>query len=45
MSDPIWRRPIYALAWWVAIIMGLLGALVHWPINDRPLARLAKEEN
>ncbi len=34
----------YDLFWWVAIVMGLLAALLHWPIDDRPLARLATQD-
>ena len=30
----------YETAWWIAIALGLLAALIHWPIADRPLARL-----
>ena len=28
--------------WWIAVVMGLLAALIHWPIDDRPLARPAE---
>ena len=28
--------------WWAGIILGLLAALIHLPINERPLARLGK---
>lgn len=30
----------YDLMWMISIALGLLSALCHWPINDRPLARL-----
>jgi predicted MFS family arabinose efflux permease len=33
----------YASFWWVAVALGLLAALVHYPIDDRPVARLARE--
>ena len=29
----------YTLVWAVAIVLGYLAALLHWPINDAPLAR------
>ncbi len=33
----------YDLMWIFSCILGLAAALLHWPINDRPLARLARE--
>lgn len=32
----------YDSFWWVSISLGLVAALLHWPINDRPLARVAE---
>lgn len=32
----------YTVIWWVAIALGFIASLLHFPINDRPLARLAK---
>ena len=34
----------YDLAWWVIIAAGGVAALLHWPINDQPVARLAQEQ-
>ncbi len=31
----------YAPVWWTAVVLGLVAAILHWPINDRPVARLA----
>jgi len=31
----------YDPMWWAGIVLGLLAALVHLPINERPLARLS----
>jgi MFS family permease len=31
----------YDPIWWAGIVLGLLAAVVHLPINERPLARLA----
>lgn len=31
----------YELIWLLAMILGLVAAAFHWPINDRPLPRLA----
>ncbi len=28
--------------WWAGVILGLLAALIHLPINERPLARVAQ---
>ena len=33
----------YDIFWWVTVIFGLLAALIHWPIDVRPVARLAEE--
>lgn len=30
----------YDLVWWVAIVLGLISALLHWPINEEPVERL-----
>jgi len=32
----------YDVIWWGGIALGLVSALLHLPINDRPVARLAK---
>lgn len=31
----------YDLVWWIGIALGVASAIVHWPIDERPLARLA----
>jgi predicted MFS family arabinose efflux permease len=31
----------YDPVWWAGIALGVLAALVHLPINEKPLARLA----
>jgi MFS family permease len=31
----------YAEVWYIAIVLGVLAAILHWPIADRPVARLA----
>ena len=31
----------YAPVWWTAIVLGLVAAILHWPIDDRPVTRLA----
>ncbi len=31
----------YDPVWWAGVALGLLAAVVHLPINERPLARLA----
>ena len=33
----------YDTIWWAVITVGLLAALIHWPINDRPIARPAEQ--
>ena len=32
----------YDPIWYAGIVLGVLAALVHWPINEKPLARLAE---
>ena len=32
----------YEWMWWISVALGLLAALVHWPIAERPVARLAE---
>ncbi|WP_428624254.1 MFS transporter [Sedimenticola sp.] len=33
----------YNAIWWAGVVLGLLAAIIHLPINERPLARLAAE--
>jgi MFS family permease len=30
----------YDPVWWAGVVLGLMAAIVHWPIDERPLARL-----
>jgi MFS family permease len=30
----------YDPVWWAGVLLGLMAAIVHWPIDERPLARL-----
>jgi predicted MFS family arabinose efflux permease len=30
----------YDMMWWISIALALFAALVHWPIRERPVARL-----
>lgn len=30
----------YDAMWWAGVVFGVLAAIVHWPINEKPLARL-----
>ena len=34
-------RGNYDLMWWISIALGLLSALINWPIKERPVDRLA----
>jgi MFS family permease len=34
----------YDMWWWVIIAAGAVAALLHWPIDERPVARLAGEQ-
>lgn len=31
----------YDAMWWISIALGLIAALAHWPIQEKPVARLA----
>jgi MFS family permease len=31
----------YDMMWWLSIALGLFAAIVHWPIQERPVPRLA----
>ena len=32
----------YDIVWWLGAALGLAAAIVHWPINERPLERLVR---
>jgi predicted MFS family arabinose efflux permease len=34
------RTGSYDLVWWLSIALGLLAALLHWPTDERAVARL-----
>ncbi len=34
----------YDAIWWIAIALGFVAALVHWPIDERAVPRLAAQE-
>ena len=34
----------YDLIWWISVALGVAAALLHWPIDERPVARLAAAE-
>jgi predicted MFS family arabinose efflux permease len=31
----------YDVVWWLGAALGLAAAIVHWPIDEKPLSRLA----
>ncbi len=31
----------YDAMWWISIALGLISALINWPIKERPVARIA----
>jgi predicted MFS family arabinose efflux permease len=35
------RSGSYDLVWWLGVALGIFAALVHWPIRERPVKRLA----
>jgi len=30
--------------WWAGVVFGVLAALIHLPINEKPLARLSANQ-
>ncbi len=34
------RYQSYDTMWWISVALGVLAAAVHWPISERPVARL-----
>ena len=34
----------YDAIWWGAIILGIVAAIMHWPIDERPLVRSTTQE-
>ena len=35
----------YDIAWWLIIAAGFVAALLHWPIDDKPVARLIADRS
>jgi predicted MFS family arabinose efflux permease len=35
------RTGDYTIIWWVAVALGLVAALIHWPIDEKTVARTA----
>ena len=35
------RSGSYDLVWWLGAALGIMAAIVHWPIKERPVSRLA----
>ncbi len=31
----------YDAVWWISVALGLMASVLHWPINERPVPRLA----
>jgi predicted MFS family arabinose efflux permease len=37
------RTGSYDIVWWLGVAFGILAAIVHWPISEQPVTRLAEE--
>ena len=35
------RHGTYDAVWWTGVVLGLVAAVLHWPISERPVERLA----
>lgn len=33
----------YDVVWWTAVALGFVAALIHWPIDERPVARMTAQ--
>ena len=33
----------YDLMWAISVVLGLAAAALHWPISDKPVARMAEQ--
>ena len=31
----------YDMMWWISVALGVFAALIHWPIAERPVARIS----
>lgn len=38
------RSGSYDMVWWLGVVFGLMAAIVHWPIEEKPVLRLATQE-
>ena len=34
----------YTAMWWISIALGIVSALINWPIEEKPVARVANEQ-
>jgi predicted MFS family arabinose efflux permease len=34
----------YDMMWWISIALGLFAAIIHWPIREKPVARVMREQ-
>jgi MFS family permease len=37
------RTGSYDMVWWLGVMLGIVAAFLHWPISERPVARLVEE--
>ena len=38
------RSGSYNVVWWLGVALGIMAAIVHWPIKERPVERLAADK-
>ena len=34
----------YTAVWWLSVVLGIMAAIVHWPIQERPVGRFAPQK-
>jgi len=34
----------YNMVWWLSVVLGIMAAIVHWPIREQPVGRIAHRQ-
>jgi len=32
----------YNIVWWISVVLGVASGILHWPIDERPVARFVE---
>ena len=33
----------YNMVWWLSVVLGIMAAIIHWPIKEQPVGRFAAQ--